>query len=1010
MVAWTTYSLTTPVGQSSERAVYAAIVAADGTVGTEFRVNTPPLASLGSVLALQGGGFVVTYSQGTDVYAQLFDAAGAMVGNEFRINETQTGSQSVADYSTLNTVAQLADGTLVFTWYGSGVGDNSGVFTRSFTPPSGPGDDGINDVPIAIDDIIEVGTGETFVDVLVDLNDSDADGDARIVTAVSIASHGMVAINPDGTIRYTPNPGYLGEDLFTYTISDGHGGTDTATVRISIPNREVQINTYDTAAQYDSSLAVLAGGGFVVTWTSNGQDGSGGGVYAQRYDANNAASGAEFRVATSTAGSQSDSSVVALSNGNFLVSWTSTDSNFTNDDVYARLYDAAGNTLVTQFRVNTVTSNSQDESRVVALADGRFVIAWQSGAQDGSGTGVYAQLYTAAGVRDGTPFLVNTTTDNNQDMGDMVRLADGGFLITFRTYGTPDSTLSYQRFDAEGTRLGGETNIAAAPSIGLPTATALSDGGFVIAWDRSADLFGQRFDAAGIADGAVFAISDPFDSASNARLIALAGGAFVAVWSTFESAGETTVRAQVYDAAGAPFGDEFVVSQTEAGRQEAIGTVIGATLADGSLLITWSGEGSGDDSGVYYRRFLLDLPATPTPGNDVITGTGGADVIDLSAGGNDSVNGGGGDDGFYFGAAFDGNDRTDGGAGTLDQLGLQGNYPGLTLGEHAIDNVEMLVFLSGSDTRFGDTAGNAYHYVVTTVNANVAAGQQLTLSFNMLSASESMTFDGSLETNGSFRTYGGLGSDRLTGGQQNDAFHFGPGRWGATDTVDGQGGGLDQLVLQGNYAAASAIVVGAGQIRSIELITLISASDTSQGGSFDYDLTMHDDNVGVGQALRVDGSRLRAGEQLSFDGSTESASAYLVQGGASADTIRTGGGADTITGGGDADQLWGGAGGDIFAYLATADSLISARDRIEDFTSGDRIDLSAIDANSVAGGVQDFAFIGAAGFTAAGQLRAYQSGGIWYVDGDTNGDGMADISIQVAAATGYAWSGADFIL
>src|SRR5207302_3634984 len=64
-------------------------------------------------------------------------------------------------------------------------------------------------------------------------NDSDVDGDTLAVSSVGGASHGATAINPDGTIAYTPAANYNGSDSFTYTIGDGHGGSATATVNVT---------------------------------------------------------------------------------------------------------------------------------------------------------------------------------------------------------------------------------------------------------------------------------------------------------------------------------------------------------------------------------------------------------------------------------------------------------------------------------------------------------------------------------------------------------------------------------------------------------------------------------------------------------------------------------------------------------------------------------------------------------------------------------------------------------
>jgi hypothetical protein len=70
-----------------------------------------------------------------------------------------------------------------------------------------------------------------------------------------------------------------------------------------------------------------------------------------------------------------------------------------------------------------------------------------------------------------------------------------------------------------------------------------------------------------------------------------------------------------------------------------------------------------------------------------------------------------------------------------------------------------------------------------------------------------------------------------------------------------------------------------------------------------------------------------------------------------------------------------------------------------------------VDANSAAAGDQAFTFIGAAAFSnTAGQLRATQQGGSWLIEGDTNGDGVADLSILVTRTGGTGFASADFLL
>ncbi|WP_407644752.1 M10 family metallopeptidase C-terminal domain-containing protein [Defluviicoccus vanus] len=126
-----------------------------------------------------------------------------------------------------------------------------------------------------------------------------------------------------------------------------------------------------------------------------------------------------------------------------------------------------------------------------------------------------------------------------------------------------------------------------------------------------------------------------------------------------------------------------------------------------------------------------------------------------------------------------------------------------------------------------------------------------------------------------------------------------------------------------------------------------------------------------------------------------------------------------MNGGAGADVLRGGAGDDTFVYTLITDSAVGVtHDTVLDFTgvgaaAGDRINLAQIDANALAAGDQAFNFIGTAAFThVAGQLHAVAAnGGVdSLIQGDVNGDGIADFEILVKGATAAAWVAGDFIL
>ena len=119
----------------------------------------------------------------------------------------------------------------------------------------------VQDAPVATNDLATVSedSGPNTVNVLT--NDADADGDPLTVTAVTQGANGSVTFTA-GAVAYTPAANYFGNDQFTYSIADGQGGTDTATVFVTVNN----VNDAPSASSdaysmnQDTTLTVLAPG------------------------------------------------------------------------------------------------------------------------------------------------------------------------------------------------------------------------------------------------------------------------------------------------------------------------------------------------------------------------------------------------------------------------------------------------------------------------------------------------------------------------------------------------------------------------------------------------------------------------------------------------------------------------------------------------------------------------------------------------------------------------------
>ncbi len=114
----------------------------------------------------------------------------------------------------------------------------------------------LNIPPVAADDTAST-VEEQSVTISVLNNDSDPEGDSLSVTEVTQGANGSVAIEPDGlSVTYTPDAGFIGSDNFMYTVSDGNGGTATASVSILVTSDTTELTVTDIQP-IDSSAVAL---------------------------------------------------------------------------------------------------------------------------------------------------------------------------------------------------------------------------------------------------------------------------------------------------------------------------------------------------------------------------------------------------------------------------------------------------------------------------------------------------------------------------------------------------------------------------------------------------------------------------------------------------------------------------------------------------------------------------------------------------------------------------------
>jgi len=289
-----------------------------------------------------------------------------------------------------------------------------------------------------------------------------------------------------------------------------------------------------------------------------------------------------------------------------------------------------------------------------------------------------------------------------------------------------------------------------------------------------------------------------------------------------------------------------------------------------------------------------------------------------------------------------------------------------------------------------------------------------------------------------------LGDDTITGSDQGDTLFTGD---GGTDTVDAKGGndvidmaatayapfhtinggiGTDTINAVSNHFSADKVLdLRNATLQSIEAFTIeggltvrllgsqigagvASAAAVSKlGGAGSASLEVV---LNAPAAANLSGFTVGADVSVTIFGS---AGADDITGSGIGETISADAGADTIRGGLGKDTMFGGAAGDRFDFDAAAEigKKKGQLDLIADWGDGDRIDLSTIDANGSKKGDKAFKLLKTEGadFTKkAGQLAYDQKKGLTLVQGDTDGNGKADFTLQLAGKIDLAKG--DFLL
>ncbi len=378
---------------------------------------------------------------------------------------------------------------------------------------------------------------------------------------------------------------------------------------------EFQINTYTTNSQLNSALA-YDGTNYLVTWQSDGQDGSSAGVYGQLVSTSGVAVGSEFKINTHTANSQ-NTSALAFDGTNYLVTWQSDGQDGSGAGVYGQLVSTSGVSIGTEFQINTHTSNSQGDP-ALAYDGTNYLVTWHSDGQDGNSWGIYGQRISTSGVAVGTEFRVNTYTSSTQSNSALAY--DGtNYLVTWQSDSQDGSGAGIygQLVSTSGASVGGEFQVNSYTANAQGASALAFDGtNYLVTWQSdgqdgsSSGIYGQLVSTSGDFLGTEFLINTYTANEQGTPVLAFDGINYLVIWRSDGQDGSSYgIFGQWVSTSGELIDSEFQLNTYTTNIQANPALAYDGT----NYLVTWHSYGQdGSDAGI-YGDFVGTNDAIPEP-------------------------------------------------------------------------------------------------------------------------------------------------------------------------------------------------------------------------------------------------------------------------------------------------------------------------------------------------------------------------------------------------------------
>ncbi|MCB9775997.1 MAG: DUF4347 domain-containing protein [Nitrospiraceae bacterium] len=394
VVVWTN-------GTSNDK-VYAKVFDASGNQKVaQFQVNIGGGTNNWTDVAVDdSGNFVITWTQGNDVFMRRFLANGTAVdAGDVMVN---TGTANTQQNPSVN---MNGNGEFVIAWEGDG-GGNEGIFVRQGTFSGGlvGSDITVNTAAAAKDPSVGIDDSGNFVvvwdngsDVFFQLyNNAGVPQNSGQVDVILQASAGGTAVDMNGDGRFTVAYHATVLDVDVYVRQFDATGNS-----LFLPKT---VNTTTLlSTQTNPSITMDDLGEFIVVWEGTGNQpgqGDGSGVFGQKFNAGGQKIGFEFLINQTTANTQDRASVAMLDRDNFVAVWTGSDGAQT--DIFARQYGSTAAPTLDLDVNNSSGASDNDYAFTFTEDDGPTAIAdSDTDLADGDSTTFAYVTLSVSGLLDG---------------------------------------------------------------------------------------------------------------------------------------------------------------------------------------------------------------------------------------------------------------------------------------------------------------------------------------------------------------------------------------------------------------------------------------------------------------------------------------------------------------------------------------------------------------------------------------------------------------------------------